>query len=151
MDSAEPKKMDGHPAQHEQQFTTESDKKSVDITAASHDAAREDQSERKRKRFGDDGRSGRGHKRKDMGRGEWQYESSLTYTTILATDSLRRNQTDRRARTEADKLKRQGDGRPNVLPKVFAQDEIDAEDRKPKRKVAVMVGYSGTGYKGMQM
>ena len=75
----------------------------------------------------------------------------MTYTTILATDSLRRNQSDRRARTEADKLKRQADGRPTVLPKVFAQDEIDAEDRKPKRKVAVMVGYSGTGYKGMQM
>ena len=33
----------------------------------------------------------------------------------------------------------------------FSQDEIAAEDRKPKRKVAVMIGYAGTGYKGMQL
>ncbi|GAB7366820.1 hypothetical protein MBLNU230_g0993t1 [Neophaeotheca triangularis] len=33
----------------------------------------------------------------------------------------------------------------------FSQEEIAAEERKPKRKVAVMIGYSGTGYKGMQI
>lgn len=30
-------------------------------------------------------------------------------------------------------------------------DEIEGEERRPKRKVAVMIGYSGTGYKGMQI
>ncbi|EOO01390.1 putative trna pseudouridine synthase protein [Phaeoacremonium minimum UCRPA7] len=33
----------------------------------------------------------------------------------------------------------------------FSADEIAAEGRRPKRKVAVMVGYAGTGYKGMQI
>lgn len=28
---------------------------------------------------------------------------------------------------------------------------VEAEERRPKRKVAVMLGYSGTGYKGMQI
>lgn len=30
-------------------------------------------------------------------------------------------------------------------------DEVEGEERRPKRKVAVMIGYSGTGYKGMQI
>lgn len=34
---------------------------------------------------------------------------------------------------------------------VFSKEEIDAEQRRPKHKVAVMIGYSGTGYKGMQI
>ncbi|KAJ6446751.1 aspartic proteinase [Purpureocillium lavendulum] len=33
----------------------------------------------------------------------------------------------------------------------FSKEEIAAEERRPKRKVAVMIGYSGTGYKGMQV
>ena len=33
----------------------------------------------------------------------------------------------------------------------FSKDEIAAEERKPKKKHAVMIGYSGTGYKGMQL
>jgi tRNA pseudouridine38-40 synthase len=37
------------------------------------------------------------------------------------------------------------------MPKAFSKDEIAADDRKPKRKVAVLLGYSGSGYKGMQM
>ncbi|KAM0324433.1 hypothetical protein ACHAQA_008215 [Verticillium albo-atrum] len=33
----------------------------------------------------------------------------------------------------------------------FSTNEIAAEERRPKRKVAVMVGYSGTGYYGLQI
>lgn len=33
----------------------------------------------------------------------------------------------------------------------FSAEEIAAEDRRPKRKVAVLIGYAGTGYKGMQI
>jgi len=33
----------------------------------------------------------------------------------------------------------------------FSKEEIESEERRPKRKVAVMIGYSGTGYKGMQL
>lgn len=34
---------------------------------------------------------------------------------------------------------------------LFPKEEIEAEQRRPKHKVAVMIGYSGTGYKGMQI
>ena len=40
---------------------------------------------------------------------------------------------------------------PSVLPVGFSNEEIAAEARRPKHKVAVMIGYSGSGYKGMQM
>ncbi|KAL1864054.1 hypothetical protein VTK73DRAFT_6235 [Phialemonium thermophilum] len=33
----------------------------------------------------------------------------------------------------------------------FSPEEIAAEERRPKRKVAVMIGYAGTGYSGLQM
>lgn len=33
----------------------------------------------------------------------------------------------------------------------FDEEELAAETRRPKKKVAVMIGYSGTGYKGMQL
>lgn len=34
---------------------------------------------------------------------------------------------------------------------MFTKEEIEAEGRKPKRKVAVLIGYAGSGYKGMQI
>ena len=33
----------------------------------------------------------------------------------------------------------------------FSKEEIEAEERRPKKKVAVMIGYAGSGYKGMQI
>lgn len=33
----------------------------------------------------------------------------------------------------------------------FSKEEIAAEERRPKRKVAVLIGYAGSGYKGMQI
>jgi tRNA pseudouridine38-40 synthase len=38
-----------------------------------------------------------------------------------------------------------------VTASPFSKEEIEAESRKPKRKVAVMIGYAGSGYKGMQI
>lgn len=46
------------------------------------------------------------------------------------------------------------DREPKSLPSYatqFAAEEIAAEDRRPKKKVAVLIGYSGSGYKGMQL
>ncbi|KAL1643900.1 tRNA pseudouridine synthase 1 [Diplodia intermedia] len=74
-------------------------------------------------------------KRKDIGRGD-------------------RNQPDKRARNEDEKAKRrrlEAEGIESVLPKAFSKEEVDAEERRPKRKVVVMIGYSGSGYKGMQI
>ncbi|KAJ5473557.1 hypothetical protein N7475_003123 [Penicillium sp. IBT 31633x] len=33
----------------------------------------------------------------------------------------------------------------------FSKEEIDGEERRPKKKVALLMGYSGTGYSGMQL
>ncbi|KAF3392469.1 tRNA pseudouridine synthase 1 [Penicillium rolfsii] len=33
----------------------------------------------------------------------------------------------------------------------FSKEEIENEERRPKKKVALMIGYSGTGYYGMQL
>ncbi|KAI0850322.1 pseudouridine synthase [Daldinia vernicosa] len=33
----------------------------------------------------------------------------------------------------------------------FPEEEIAAEERRPKRKVSVMIGYAGTGYHGLQI
>jgi len=69
-----------------------------------------------------------------------------------SADSPRNSATDRRGRNEAAQARRQEQRQKGgILHAGFAQDEIAAEDRRPKRKVAVMIGYSGTGYKGMQM
>lgn len=37
------------------------------------------------------------------------------------------------------------------MPPAFSKEEIEAEEKRPKRKVAVLIGYAGTGYKGMQL
>ena len=64
---------------------------------------------------------------------------------------------DKRARVtenQEDAKRRKLDGQDDNLPIYatrFSQEEIEAQEKKPKRKVAVMVGYSGSGYKGMQL
>ncbi|MCJ1389369.1 tRNA pseudouridine synthase 1 [Xylographa bjoerkii] len=80
-------------------------------------------------------------KRHDVGRSAWA-----------------RTPGDRRARNDAaqESAKRQrlNDGMPGRKPVYavdFSREEIAGEERRPKRKVAVMIGYSGSGYKGMQL
>ncbi|PTB66255.1 pseudouridine synthase [Trichoderma citrinoviride] len=83
------------------------------------------------------GNNSRGKGKKgDRGRGEW-------------------------SRTKVDKRKRHDEYREFKRRKIsdidnpkanpFSKEEIEAEGRRPKRKVAVMIGYAGTGYKGMQL
>jgi tRNA pseudouridine38-40 synthase len=40
---------------------------------------------------------------------------------------------------------------PTAFSTEFSKEEIENEERRPKRKVAVMIGYAGTGYKGLQI
>ncbi|KAH9866595.1 hypothetical protein J1614_008287 [Plenodomus biglobosus] len=63
---------------------------------------------------------------------------------------------DRRSRNETQKARdkeneEKGENERPALPAAFPAAEVEAEERRPKRKVAVMIGYSGTGYKGMQI
>ncbi|KAJ9639512.1 tRNA pseudouridine synthase 1 [Coniosporium tulheliwenetii] len=100
------------------------------------------------------------NKKKDLGRGE--YLIAERTLPRARTDSGSAQQLDRRGRNEAEQNKRRktegegedggaGEGKASVLPAAFSKEEIAAEDRRPKRKVAVMIGYSGSGYKGMQI
>lgn len=65
--------------------------------------------------------------------------------------------TDKRARNEkqAEKNRRKIENGEEVKAPIYAthfsQEDIDQEQRRPKKKVAVLLGYSGTGYKGMQL
>lgn len=58
-----------------------------------------------------------------------------------------------RSRNEENRAKRQkvdGDNEANGEIQE-QQEEGEKEERRPKRKVAVLVGYCGHGYKGMQL
>lgn len=65
------------------------------------------------------------------------------------------------SRTDVDKRKRNDDEQASKRRRVeagdadaehpFSKEEIEAEDRRPKRKCAVLIGYAGSGYKGMQI
>ncbi|KAL9117309.1 MAG: hypothetical protein Q9187_006154, partial [Circinaria calcarea] len=48
------------------------------------------------------------------------------------------------------KLANEKEDRP-IYAVEYSKEEIEKEERRPKRKVAVMIGYSGSGYKGMQL
>ncbi|KAK0127490.1 tRNA pseudouridine synthase 1 [Cadophora gregata f. sp. sojae] len=79
------------------------------------------------------------NKKGEVGRGEW---------TRGNIDKRKRNDEDQAAkRRKINKGQEVAEGAD--LP--FSREEIDAEGRKPKRKVAVMIGYAGSGYKGMQI
>lgn len=88
----------------------------------------------------------------------------LPIEDFLATDpNLRGEHVPRSNRRPANEAKPQrrfdpalttgDDGEPKQtnMSIPFSAEEIAAEDRRPKRKVAVLIGYAGTGYKGMQM
>ncbi|KAK5950206.1 tRNA pseudouridine synthase 1 [Knufia fluminis] len=82
----------------------------------------------------------RGGKKRDMGRNEWS-----------------KTKPDKRAaniEAQASKRQKLNDGEAAPLPVYATQfdaESIAAEERRPKKKVAVLIGYSGTGYKGMQL
>jgi tRNA pseudouridine38-40 synthase len=61
---------------------------------------------------------------------------------------------DRNERAEQVKRRKLDNGEEVVAPVYateFSQEDIESEQRRPKKKVAVLIGYSGTGYKGMQL
>ncbi|KAF2126059.1 pseudouridine synthase [Dothidotthia symphoricarpi CBS 119687] len=104
---------------------------------------------------GRDGRGrggGRGGGRGRGGRG-LQHGSHQSKKRNLGRTEHATAQLDRRGRNEAQQARNKDQDateRPE-LPAAFPAEEVEAEERRPKRKVAVMVGYSGTGYKGMQI
>ncbi|KAF7556796.1 hypothetical protein G7Z17_g1120 [Cylindrodendrum hubeiense] len=82
----------------------------------------------------------RGKGRSEKGRGEWGRQKQ---------DKRKKN--DDYHEYKRRKLNPNGDAAQSEANNPFSKDEISAEERRPKRKVAVLVGYAGTGYKGMQV
>ncbi|KFA66083.1 hypothetical protein S40285_08143 [Stachybotrys chlorohalonatus IBT 40285] len=86
---------------------------------------------------------GRGKKRKgEKGRSEWSRDKADKRSRNDDWQDYKRRKTDTMGRTVEG-------GVDYTNP--FSKEEIAAEERRPKRKVAVMIGYAGTGYKGMQL
>lgn len=69
---------------------------------------------------------------------------TLTKQSATPVDKRKRNEEEQAA-------KRRKIEAGEIEPSPYTEEEIAAEERKPKKKVAVMVGYAGTGYKGMQI
>ncbi|KAJ6069394.1 hypothetical protein N7499_011281 [Penicillium canescens] len=85
------------------------------------------------------GGGGRRQKR-DMGRAEWARQGI--------------DKRERQTQQMEAKRRRIENGEEVTLPiyaTEFTKEEIDGEERRPKKKVAVLIGYSGTGYSGMQL
>ncbi|KAJ4355822.1 tRNA pseudouridine synthase 1 [Didymosphaeria variabile] len=104
--------------------------------------------DRKRKR---DDRGGRGRGGRPLQHGSHQHKKRS-----MGRKEHNREQLDRRGRNaeQQDRNKQKaekGESTAPALPSAFPAEEIEAEERRPKKKVAVMIGYSGTGYKGMQI
>ncbi|CAI7640158.1 unnamed protein product [Penicillium glandicola] len=86
------------------------------------------------------GAGGGRRKNRDMGRAEWSRQ---------AIDKRQRHED----KAEAKRRKLEN-GEAVSLPiyaTQFSKEEIDSEERRPKKKVALLMGYSGTGYSGMQL
>jgi tRNA pseudouridine38-40 synthase len=74
-------------------------------------------------------------------------KASLTYhPSRQNVDKRKRNAEEQNKRSE-----RYSENSMNAKDNPFTQEEIEGDTRLPKRKVAVMLGYAGSGYKGMQM
>ncbi|EED21877.1 tRNA pseudouridine synthase, putative [Talaromyces stipitatus ATCC 10500] len=90
------------------------------------------------------GRGGRNQKR-HMGRNEY-----FRQTSKKNDENYNKGRDD-----EAQALKKRkienGEVPMPIYATQFSAEDIAAEERRPKKKVAVMIGYSGTGYHGMQL
>ncbi len=72
------------------------------------------------------------------------------------TDLLSKTKVDKRQRNDDEQAsKRQrvdkGEAELPIYATKFSDEVLAGEERRPKKKVAVMIGYAGTGYRGMQL
>ncbi|KAE8352986.1 pseudouridine synthase [Aspergillus coremiiformis] len=82
----------------------------------------------------------RKRKKRDMGRTEWSRQPLD-----------KRGRLDKENETKRRKIENGEEVKAPIYATQFSQEDIENEQRRPKKKVAVLLGYSGTGYKGMQL
>ncbi|KAJ5117182.1 Pseudouridine synthase I TruA [Penicillium atrosanguineum] len=63
----------------------------------------------------------------------------------------KRERTERQAEAKRRKIENGEEVKAPIYATEFTKEEIANEERRPKKKVALMMGYSGTGYYGMQL
>lgn len=90
-----------------------------------------------------------------MGRAQWRYFARTHPGINLGANQGSRQTVDKRTRIEQTETKRRkvenGEVEAPVYATEFSKEEIENEERRPKKKCAVLLGYSGTGYHGMQL
>ncbi|KAI0400367.1 pseudouridine synthase [Xylaria palmicola] len=95
-----------------------------------------------------------GASKADGGRGEKRKREFGRKKKGSGKDAENGPQTDWRD-LKRRRLDQKADGTPRSEPSYmsiqFSEAEIAAEERRPKRKVAVLIGYAGTGYHGLQI
>ncbi|KAJ5261000.1 TRNA pseudouridine synthase [Penicillium angulare] len=84
--------------------------------------------------------AGKRRKNRDMGRNEWSRQSID-----------KRERLERQAEAKRRKIENGEAPEAPIYATQFSKEEIANEERRPKKKVALMLGYSGTGYYGMQL
>lgn len=88
---------------------------------------------------------------------ELRGRKSCSLSSTSWTDRLSKQKVDKRQRNDdeqAAKRRRVDNGEGSILPiyaTKFSEEDLKAEERRPKKKVAVLIGYAGTGYHGMQL
>ncbi|KAI0166163.1 pseudouridine synthase [Xylariaceae sp. FL1272] len=91
----------------------------------------------------------KGKKRGRVGGGKWKNSRGDSGRLPEGTDWRDVRDAKRRKKNNGDGPEKSDE--PSYMNIKFDQAEIDAEERRPKRKVAVLIGYSGTGYHGLQI
>lgn len=89
------------------------------------------------------------------GRASAQFTSRNQQTNFVLSktkpDKRTANAESQERAAKRPKLENGEDAPLPVYATKFDAEELAAEERRPKKKVAVLLGYSGTGYKGMQL
>ncbi|KAJ5988479.1 TRNA pseudouridine synthase [Penicillium waksmanii] len=85
-------------------------------------------------------RAGGRRKNRDMGRKEFSRQAIN-----------KRDRSERQAENKRRKIENGEEVTAPIYATQFSKEEIDNEERRPKKKVAILMGYSGTGYFGMQL
>ena len=77
-------------------------------------------------------------------------------TLVHGLTKLSKTKTDKRKRNDDEQAiaatkRAKGDNELPIYATRYTEEELKQEERRPKKKVAVMIGYAGTGYRGMQL
>lgn len=81
----------------------------------------------------------------------------INLSQLSSTNLASRHMVDKRARNEEQneakrrKLENGEEVSGPIYATHFSPEDIENEQRRPKKKVAVLIGYAGTGYHGMQL